>query len=79
MVKNEYYKLKRRLQNIMRDEVIRKYKKKQPVTDIKRQLGKEYVEIEVQKPLQVYAFKERLLAIESFFTFATAFSKDECA
>ena len=62
----------------MRDEVLRKYEKEQPVRDIERQLGENKVKEEVQNPLRSYAFKERFLAIESLFTFATTTAKDEC-
>ena len=78
-VRNEYHNLRRRLHNIMRDEVMRKYEKEQPVVDIERQLGGNNTRKKVQKPLQMYAFKERLLAIDSLFTFATTCSKEERA
>ena len=78
MVKNEHQKLKKRLRNIMRKEVIRKYEKEQPVIDIEWQLGGKNVKNEVQKSLLMYAFKERLLAIASLFTFATASSREKC-
>ena len=79
IAKKECYNLRRRLQNVMREEIIRKYEKEQPVVDIERQLGEGNGKKETQKPLQVYAFKERSLAIDCLFTFATTSSMEECS